>query len=140
MNKFLFILFFIFSSLILSAQANFANAAANPTTLLVDNFGGTVLSFIPCMCNGGFIIAIQDFKTMLPVMLMVQPFISRINLNYSFLPGNSVLGSFHPAPTPCLNGIPPLFCIPTATAQGIIVSMPLAGVGTSLLPSKVAPI
>lgn len=140
MNKFLFILFFVFSPLVVSAQANPASVATNPASLLVDNFGGTVIATVPCLCNAGFAIIIRDFKTMMPMVLMVQPFISRINLNYSFAPGNSVLGSFHPVPTPCLNGLPPFLCIPTATAQGIIVSMPLAGVGTSLLPSRVLPI
>ena len=134
MNKFLFILFFVFSPLLVSAQANPASVATNPTALILDHFGGRVTAVVPCICSAEFMITIVDFKTMLPMILMVQPFVSRINMNYSFLPGNAVLGSFHPVPTPCLNGLPPFLCIPTGAAQGIVTSLPFAGVGTSLRP------
>lgn len=134
MNKFLFILFFVCSPFVVSAQANPVSVATNPTALVLDHFGGRVLAAIPCICNAGFMITVFDFKTKLPIILMVQPFISRINMNYSFLPGNAVLGSFNPIPTPCLNGLPPFLCVPTGTSQGIVTSMPFAGVGTSLLP------
>ncbi len=137
MNKFLIILIFIFSPFLINAQANPVSVATNPTALLVDHFGGRILATIPCVCNAGMMITVMDFKSKVPLILMVQPFISRINMNYSFLPGNAVLGSFNLVPTPCLNGLPPFLCVPTGTAQGIITSLPFAGIGTSLLPMPI---
>ncbi len=138
MNKFLFILLFVSVSFFTFVTTKSASAAVSPTSLLVRPFGGAVYGVRPCICNAGFMVTIQDYTTMMPINLMVIPFVSRINLNYAFLPGNGVLGSFYPTPMQCL--VFPPFCTSIGTAIGVVVSMPLAGVGTSLLPSKVLPI
>lgn len=125
MNKFLF------TSLIILCTFSFAPKVSNALVAPLA-FGGKVVASIPCMCNGGLMITVLHPVTKLPIQIMVQPFISRINMNFSFIFGNSVLGTYIPTPIPCLNGI---LCLPTGTSIGFVTTLPFSGVGTSLLPS-----
>lgn len=120
MNKFLIILFFVFSPLLVSAQGPAGGSMADLLTLPIDNFGGRVLFTVPCTCpvfpgfliyvldprlisvsNLGNLTAIKDVASLkkagmdsMVKKIKVVPFIfSRVNLNYMFTPGNFVLGT-----------------------------------------------
>lgn len=120
MNKFLIILIFVLSPLVVSAQASTVGSMADLLTLPIDNFGGRVLFTVPCSCpifpgfvmyvldprlisvgNLGNLTAIKDVASLkkagmdsMVKKIKVVPFIfSRINLNYMPTPGNFVLGT-----------------------------------------------
>ncbi len=106
-----------------------------PTNLVVEGFGGRITDIMVCTATGSLLVGLTDFKSNTYLQVHYIPLVSRLNQNFMLVPGNSILGTYTPAPKPCLIGFCP-FCKPYGAPRGIITSWPLSGVGTSLLPIK----
>ncbi len=188
MNKFLIILLFILTPLVSFGQTSVFESIKDLTELPIGNFGGRVLFVTPCTCpvfpgfllyvldprlfSSGDLTKIKDVKDIkslknagldaLVKKVKFIPFLSRLNMNYMFTPGNQVLGT-HFSPETISNGIKILAklpglsglsagnnmdyftgcyqyaliaCIPSpdAASDGVVTPYPFSGMGTSLTP------
>lgn len=188
MNKFLIILLLVFTPLISFGQTSVLESIKDLTELPIGNFGGRVLFVTPCTCpvfpgfllyvldprlfSAGDLTKLKDIKDVkslksagldsLVKKVKFIPFLSRLNLNYMFTPGNQVLGTYFSPETiskgiklltklPGLSGLSTgdnadyfagcyqyalITCIPSpdSKSEGVVTPYPFSGMGTSLAP------
>ena len=84
-------------------------------------FGGRISRVTPCVCNGGFMISINNFNTSRPgpINLLFLFGFSRLFERYSPVPGRWTVGDAAPAigrcRNPCISG-----CCTSGQFQGVI--------------------
>jgi hypothetical protein len=127
---YLFIIFFVFFPLYSNAAVT-AQMDGSLTSSLIRPFGGNVLFSMYCTCSNGQYILLYDKTTLTTTPLVFQWGVSRLNRNYNIMgTGQSLVGTYIPGTGVCLMYVGTgCTTIPTF---GLISTVPLSGVGTSL--------